>query len=298
MKSARRAVLLLLLASAACAATRTRSSYAWQKLCTIYPPFKDDIKTERRCPDAAGAALNEFIAKYPNAAETPRALYLLGQFHYSRGEASAAVRAYWRCVKLAPRSKPAEDASFGIVKTYANARMWDAGRKQLDRLAKALPKRDHVASLERRFNALEHTQVGKPPLQFEVPDIDGQPLSLAMHKGKVVVLVFWATWCPPCRREIPLILSALKQVDPKDVAVVSVSLDTEVGELTDFGLRMGINWRHRCDGKRYDGDVPRLYDITQIPQLFLIGRKGILRYVNTRGPLIAPRLKELVAERD
>ena len=292
----RSALLLLLLASSAFSAARTRSSYAWDKLCTIYPPFKDDIKTESACPSAAIDALSEFVQKYPSAPEAAQALYLLGQCHYSRGEASAAVKAYWRCVDGFGDTNSAQEAAFGIVRVYGRAQMWDAGRKQIDKLAKKLPKPEYAATLKRRFNALEHLQIGKAPIPFSVKDVDGRPLSLEMFKGKVVLLMFWATWCPHCTPEVPHISRALSQVKSRDVEVVSISLDRSKEELRSFCRRMGVKWRHHCDGKRYKGELALKYDITKIPQIFLLDRQGIIRYMNTRGPLIATRLKRLVED--
>jgi len=288
------AAILLALATPCLDAAQTEAGQAWRKLCAIYPPFKDDFKTDLACPDEVGDALKDFLSKYSKAPEAAQALYLLGQFHYSRKEASAAVKAYWRCVNDFPKSDAAESAAFGIVKVYGRARLWDAGRGQIDKLAKKLPNRKYIADLRRRFHALEHLQVGKPPLPFNVKDTDGRPLSLAQFKGKVVLLMFWATWCPNCTPEIPYVLEALTQVDGEDVAVVSISLDRDVGVLLDFCRNAGVDWRHHCDGKRYKGDLARLYDITMIPQIFLIDREGILRYTNLRQRMIAPRLKKLV----
>ncbi len=299
MKTAASFALVLALAATALAAGQTRAGYEWRKLCTAFPPFQGDIKTESPAPDSAVAALKEFAGKYPKAAETAKALYLLGQCHYSRGKASLAVKAYWRCVEDFPKSKAAEDAAFGIVRVYGSAKLWDAGRKQIDKLAGKLGDPKYAADLMRRFNALQHLQVGSQPPAFAVKDIDGRPLSLDMFKGKVVVLIFWATWCPNCTREAPLLVNALKQVDRKQVEVVSISLDRDVATLRAYCRKVGATgWRHDCDGMRYNGEVAKLYDITQIPQLFLLDRKGVIRYMNTRGPLIAPRLKELVKGRD
>jgi len=291
------ATVLVASTSPGLVAAQAKAGDAWQELCATYPAFKSDFKTDQACPAAVGKALTEFLAQHPKAPEAGQARYLLGQFHYSRGEASAAAEAYWRCIDDFVKSKAAESAAFGIVRVYGAARLWDAGRRQLDRIAERLSKPEFVADLRRRFNALEHLQIGKSPLPFEVQDTDGQPLSLAQFKGKVVLLMFWATWCPHCTREIPNVTGALSQVDHREVAVLSISLDKDAATLLRYCRRVGVHWRHHCGGKRFKSDLARLYDITKIPQIFLIDRQGILRYMNSRGPLIAPRLKELVEEK-
>ena len=65
---------------------------------------------------------------------------------------------------------------------------------------------------------------------FTVSRIDQPPLSLASLKGQVVVVNFWATWCPPCREELPYLVSTAKEYEPKGVALVAISNDDRPGQ--------------------------------------------------------------------
>ena len=70
-------------------------------------------------------------------------------------------------------------------------------------------------------------QAGGEPPDFSAKDITGQTVKLSELKGKVVLLDFWATWCPPCRVEIPNLLEIYRQFKNKNFVLISVSLDRD-----------------------------------------------------------------------
>ena len=83
---------------------------------------------------------------------------------------------------------------------------------------------------------------GKPaPLQFTLKDMNGVDVKLASFKGKVIVLNFWATWCGPCREEIPSLVS-LQQQYRNDLVVLGVSVDDPVEKLKPYATEMKMNY--------------------------------------------------------
>jgi thiol-disulfide isomerase/thioredoxin len=83
---------------------------------------------------------------------------------------------------------------------------------------------------------------GKPaPLQFTLKDMNGVDVKLASFKGKVIVLNFWATWCGPCRAEIPSLVD-LQKVYAKDLVVLGVSVDDPVEKLKPYAAEMKMNY--------------------------------------------------------
>jgi thiol-disulfide isomerase/thioredoxin len=83
---------------------------------------------------------------------------------------------------------------------------------------------------------------GKPaPLQFTLKDMNGVDVKLASFKGKVIVLNFWATWCGPCRAEIPSLVS-LQTKYPQDLVVLGVSVDDPIEKLKPYATEMKMNY--------------------------------------------------------
>jgi peroxiredoxin len=105
---------------------------------------------------------------------------------------------------------------------------------------------------------------------FTLNDIDGRPVSLADYRGKVVILDFWAPWCPPCKREIPDLISLQEQYADRGLRIVGIGLDRE-DNVASFVRRNGINYPVMVG----DDEIAGLYGgIPGIPTTFIIDREG------------------------
>jgi len=83
--------------------------------------------------------------------------------------------------------------------------------------------------------------VGKARPEFALPNLDGEPQSIGKWDGDVVMINFWATWCPPCRREIPAFIELQEKYGDRGFTIVGVAIDTEQN-VRDFLDPMGINY--------------------------------------------------------
>ena len=81
----------------------------------------------------------------------------------------------------------------------------------------------------------------RPPADFLLTDLEGKPRSLADWKGKLIVLNFWATWCPPCRTEIPSFIELQQQYASAGLQFIGIAIDNEVS-VQQFSMQMGINY--------------------------------------------------------
>ncbi len=114
---------------------------------------------------------------------------------------------------------------------------------------------------------------GQRAATFTLKSLEGQEYSLAALRGKVVVMDFWATWCPPCREEMPHLEKLSKELAAKEVVFVGVN-DEEAGTARSFIKKNGYEIPVLMDNKR---EARRRYGINAIPSLFVIDRDGVIR---------------------
>jgi len=114
----------------------------------------------------------------------------------------------------------------------------------------------------------------KPVPDITVNSLKNVPLKLSQLKGKVVLLNFWATWCPPCRGEIPSMMKLNSAMAGKPFQMVAVSIDEGgVPEIESFFKSSGFSLPTYIDPS---GSAVKTYGITGVPESFLIDKNGIL----------------------
>ena len=89
--------------------------------------------------------------------------------------------------------------------------------------------------------AAVEAQAPTPAPEFALTDINGQPQSLAAHRGKLVLVNFWATWCPPCREEIPLLIDMQAQHGEAGFQVIGIALD-QAEKVAPYAAQIGMNY--------------------------------------------------------
>ncbi|MBL8225582.1 MAG: TlpA family protein disulfide reductase [Chromatiales bacterium] len=116
-----------------------------------------------------------------------------------------------------------------------------------------------------------------PAPQFTLEQRGGGSVSLADLKGKVVLVNFWATWCGPCRKEMPLLEQIHRKYAPLGLVMVGVNVE-EDGRLFDTFLKdVPVSFPILLDPKN---GVSKLYDVAAMPSTVIIDRKGNIRYVH------------------
>ena len=142
--------------------------------------------------------------------------------------------------------------------------------------------------------------IGEPAPDFALTDLDGETVMLSDFRGKTVVLNFWATWCPPCREEMPEFqeLWDHRGVDGTDdlvVLAVNFLRDDTVGAATKFIEANEFTFVVVFDTTR--GDVAARYGVRGLPATFFIDRNGIVR-TTALGPVFGNLLETGVADAD
>ncbi len=155
---------------------------------------------------------------------------------------------------------------------------------------------DIIASLEKQIAAETALAVGQVFPAIAEQDLDGKPLSLAAHKGKVVLVDFWATWCGPCVAELPNVLAAYEKYHGKGFEIVGISLDQEKDALTTFIADRKMTWQQYFDGQGWENKLSREFGISSIPATFLLDKDGRIVAKDLRSEQLDKELAKLLDE--
>ena len=109
---------------------------------------------------------------------------------------------------------------------------------------------------------------------FELPDLDGKPVSLSDFRGKPVFLNFWATWCPPCRAEMPYIQEIYKEWSGKELVVLAINIGENPSKVGEFMESFSLSFLVLLDE---DSKVSNEYNVPPIPTTFFIDKNGIIQ---------------------
>jgi thiol-disulfide isomerase/thioredoxin len=136
---------------------------------------------------------------------------------------------------------------------------------------------------------------GAAPTDFKGKGLDGNPVALKDYAGKVVLIDFWATWCPPCRAEVPHLVELHKKYAGKGFDILGVSLDgPDQKKVIGFTQQNGMPWRHVYDGGGWEATVSRKYGVRSIPFTVLVGKDGKILAVGARSSVLEGLLEEML----
>ena len=123
------------------------------------------------------------------------------------------------------------------------------------------------------------TTVGQPAPPTKGTDADGVVFQLSDYRGKVVMLDFWAEWCPHCRTMYNHDKSLVQRYEKRPFALLGVNVDPDVATLKEVQERRSLNWRSWFDGPP-QGPICQLWKVQGFPTIYLIDAKGSIRYTN------------------
>lgn len=125
--------------------------------------------------------------------------------------------------------------------------------------------------------------VGTKFPDFSEKDLSGKPLSVAGYKGKVVMLDFWATWCGPCRAELPNVISVYQKHHKDGFEIIGISLDEDKAKLDSFIADKKLEWPQYFDGEGWKNKLAVKYGVNSIPATFLLDGEGKIIGKDLRG---------------
>jgi peroxiredoxin len=138
--------------------------------------------------------------------------------------------------------------------------------------------------------------LGNPARNFTVKRLNGEEFILLRQKGKVVLIDFWASWCEPCRQEMPNLKKYYKEFKDKGFEIIGISLDSNEQKLKGYIQKNNLEWKIACSGKVWKDDTAVRYGVNSIPSTWLIDKKGYLRSFGLKGEELHRTIATLLAE--
>jgi len=137
-------------------------------------------------------------------------------------------------------------------------------------------------------------RLGMHAPDFHTKDFEGNPISLSNYKGKIIIMNFWATWNDRCLEKIPEMKQLYRTFQGPGVQFIGVSRDDEIEDLKGVVLQKNIEWPQIFEGMRYKGMMSKLYDVRQIPIIFVLDQQGRVQYIGNSKEKIIQIISTLI----
>ena len=121
---------------------------------------------------------------------------------------------------------------------------------------------------------LDQQALADTPLDWKFTALDGREVDLSQMRGHVILIDYWATWCPDCLRALPSVLAAYRKYHDKGFDIVGISLDNDQEALAAFVKKHGMPWPQEFDGRGWDAGLVTKYGVRGIPEMWLVGSDG------------------------
>lgn len=163
--------------------------------------------------------------------------------------------------------------------------------KELD---KAVRKSAEGKAFDYYLKRLESVAVGKKAPGITQLTPEGDPLSLSDLKGKYVLIDFWASWCPPCRKESPELVATYTEFKDKNFEILGVSFDKNMEDWVAAIKKDNRNWKHISDLQHWSNGAGIVYGVRAIPQNVLVNPDGKIIARNLHGDQLKQKLSEIL----
>lgn len=181
-----------------------------------------------------------------------------------------------------------------IVKDFAYKLGLEEMKALRAKLDASLNGTEYVGQLDGFIKRMEQVQVGAVAPDFTLPDVDGNPVALSSLRGKYVLIDFWASWCPDCRKENPNIVAAWNKFKDKNFTILGVSLDRKKEPWLAAIEKDGLAWTHVSDLKDWKSEAAVQYAVRWIPMSFLLDPDGVILAVGLEGEALQQKLEEVL----
>ena len=228
-------------------------------------------------PDAVASQAHLMLAYLTRRTDIDQAIEHATLAAEKATEESTATRALYTLAGMYERENRDEEAKATykkLIDSYPKSRTATSARSKLKRL-----------SLK-----------GKELTDLKFTAVDGSQVDIADYKGKVVLIDFWATWCGPCKAEMPNVIKAYNEHKAAGFEIIGISLDKDKAKCEAYTQEQGMTWPQYFDGKGWSNLIAKRYGVNSIPATFLLDRKGVVRALSLRGSRLEEEVVKLLQE--
>ncbi len=162
-------------------------------------------------------------------------------------------------------------------------------------LTKRYPQNSDIAMFHNMILKMGASKAGAEAPEINLPDPNGKNIALSSLRGKVVLVDFWASWCGPCRKEMPNVVAAYKKYKDKGFEIYGVSMDKELSKWVEAIKKDGITWIQVSDLRYWDCVAAKAYNVQSIPFTVLLDKEGKIIAKDLRGPALEDAIEKALA---
>lgn len=177
----------------------------------------------------------------------------------------------------------------------------------LNQVKKDFPDTEAAKAADELLEGLKAQEAGRAIQRTLVPgtkfpdfaekDLAGKPLSISGLKGKVVLVDFWATWCAPCRAELPNIIKTYEKHHAAGFEVIGISLDSDRAKLESFLKAQKMPWPQYFDDAGVNNQLAKKFGVAQIPETYLLDREGKIIARRLRGEALETAVAKALGQK-
>ena len=166
---------------------------------------------------------------------------------------------------------------YHIVNYYSEGVLDNKQIKELiQMMPEAMRQRENIKKMKERYKTIQDTSEGTQISDFRIADINGKELSLLeeVKKNKLTAIDFWASWCGPCRRVMPQVVTVYKKYHDKGLGIIGISLDEDKEAWKEAVSELGIEWIQMSDLKGWNNAIAMAFNIRAIPHMMVLDESG------------------------
>ena len=250
------------------------------------------IHRSLECGDPAAAErFDSYVPYFAGGTEIEDELELLEYYYADAGDPFVWIDAFHRLGEVAKKRRIKRGATLVAAKIQMDIGRLAPARKAMKAIIMDAPYADIAKRAKGFIYEIDHLQVGMSAPDIEATKVEGGKISLDSLRGKVVLIDFWATWCPSCIAEVPQLKKAVERFKGQ-FEILSISCDDDRGALKSMLRNQPLPGIHTWDQKDGQNPIAKTYNVQGFPTWYLLDAEGVIRAKDPLGKELIPAIEQ------